>query len=439
MHYLISIIYALSMVIYFTMFLSKRMKTCYYTAFFLYLFCFYCWVDAYTGQWGTFLIVLGAVVTIYWGCQKQLLEVVLALCGYLIAVFLDHLCTIPLSFWGITIRILKEYYIYIFLMPLITFFVLRILRRRFILPKLPVFQACPNNLLLAFLTELLVGISLLAFQFIYGDETGYPSMVLSWNGIIISALLLTTILIFYNMYAILERNQQLNLQKAQAEIMQDYTRRMESFYEEVRIFRHDYRNILSTLQHYIDSGDIQGLQAYYHDKILSGTEILSDNGYLLGKLHLVEDPAVKSLLYTKIISILNHKLAFDLELQETLPPLPMDSLSLCRILGILMDNAIEASLESGEKMLRLAVFRKEGCFVFIIANSTQPLQAPLSRLNMPGYSTKAGHDGLGLASVAKLIGSLPNVLLSTEYNEGIFRQILKISLEEKAAGRKSPA
>ena len=54
------------------------------------------------------------------------------------------------------------------------------------------------------------------------------------------------------MYDILKKNYELNLLQAQSAIMQDYAHRMESLYEDVRIFRHNYRNILATMQNYID-------------------------------------------------------------------------------------------------------------------------------------------------------------------------------------------
>lgn len=415
----------------FTALLSRRMKIKHYILLFTFLMLIYInnWVGTLIGQWGTFFLVLGDIAIIYASCRK-LLEVLLSLCGYLILVFIQYCFTIPLSFMGITISDLQQDYAIPFLvvMSLIAILILLCLRRFFILPKLSVFQACPTKLLGVFLSELLLGICLMAFHFIFGEAKGYPSSILSWSAALLSTLLISTILVFYNMYNILKENQALSLQQAQAEIMQDYTRRMESFYEEIRSFRHDYQNILATLQDYIDTGDLDGLRVYYHNKIIPNAEILSDNGYQLGKLGLIEDTAVKSLLYTKIISILNYGLSFDLELKASVPPLPMDSLSLCRVLGILMDNAIEAALESERKILRLAILTEDSAVSFILANSAPPLQVPLSTLAKPGYSTKEGHSGLGLANVAKIIKPLSNVLLSTEYRDNIFRQILEIHL-----------
>nr|WP_305114526.1 hypothetical protein [uncultured Acetatifactor sp.] len=84
-------------------------------------------------------------------------------------------------------------------------------------------------------------------NFIYGEVVAYPTEVLSLNGMLITAFTLSAILIFYNMYDILKKNHELSLQQAQFAIIQDYAQRMENLYEDVRVFRHDYRNILATM------------------------------------------------------------------------------------------------------------------------------------------------------------------------------------------------
>lgn len=431
MEFVISLLSALSFMIGPVSLLSKRMDSIWYIILLSYFYCIYHFFQG-IGQWATFLLLFGNIVIIYLGCQRQLLEVIFSLCGYLILIFIDHLLTIPLSFLGYLIPYLRQYFFIIFTVieVLIAVPVLYFLRKYFIIPKLTIFQTCPQKLLKVFFIDLLLNFFLFTFNFIYGEKFGYPTSILTWNGTIISILSLANILVFYNMYNILKENHDLILQQAQSEIMQDYTKRMELFYEDVRTFRHDYRNILATLQDYIDNENIKELQYYYHSKILSNTEILSDDGYILGKLHLIEDSAVKSLLYTKMIAVFNKKLSFELELSQPIPILPMDNLTLCRILGILIDNAVEAAAESPEKLFRLAILRESSSVVFILANSTLPLQFPLSKLSEPGYSSKKGHSGLGLAIVRKMLAPLSDALLQTECSDNIFRQILEISTQE---------
>lgn len=416
--------------------LPKRMKYTYYIFLGIYLFSLYNWLDIYLGQWLTFPLVIGCSLIIYFGYNKNLFDLILALTGYLIVILWNHVLTIPMTILGKSLSYLYEHFeISVYLVMILTsFLILRIIRRFFILPKLSILYSCPRKLLSFFLAELYLGITLLAANFIYGESVSYPTEVLSWNGVIITLLVLSTVLIFYNMYDILEKNHELNLQQAQSAVMQDYTHRMESFYEEIRSFRHDYRNILSTMQSYIEGEDIEELKQYFHKNILNNTAILSDEGFYLGKLHQLEDTAVKSLLYTKLIAAFNRDIDLELEIVEPIPILPIESLTLCRILGILLDNAIEASAESPEKKLRISVVSTETTVIFTITNSTLPLSVPISRLLQRGYSSKERHEGIGLSTVIELLAPIPYANLSTGCEDTVFCQTLEIQKSTSKKG-----
>lgn len=430
MSFCINIISSIYIMTGFIRLLSNRMKTRYYMALFLLLFIIYTFFDPYFGQWMTFWGIPSCCCIIYFGCDKRLLDVILSLTGYLITVILNHIFYITMSLFGLPLLFLQNTAAYNILcslfLTIITALVLSIVKKRFLHPRLTILMTCQDRLLRLFLTVLLIGIGLIALNFVYGESVSYPTEVLSMTGLIASVFTLSAVLIFYSMYGILKQNHDLTLQQTQMEIMQDYMKHMESLYDEVRSFRHDYKNILSSMQCYIDADDIDALRTYFYGTILPGAKTLSDSGFSLGRLRLIDDPAVKSILYTKFISILNHGLSFTLELTEPVPPVPMDSLTLCRILGILLDNAAEAAMESAEKRILFAIICEERQISFLTENSTQPLPVPLSQLEEQGYTTKPGHGGLGLAVLKSLLDPLPQASLHTEYLDGVFRQTLII-------------
>ena len=428
MDILVAVLSSICLAVGFLGLLPFQMKVKYYLFLFAYLFSVYFCFDIYFGQWLTITLISGCSLIIYQGCHRNILHLTFALTGYLILILIDHIFTIPLSVLGLSISYIHEHYelTFSFLEILVAYITLRLLRRRFILPRLPILSACPKKLLRFFLAELYAGLALMTANFIYGEAVDYPTEVLSLNGALITAFTLSTILIFYHMYDILKKNHELSLQQTQAAIMQDYARRMESLYQDVRGFRHDYRNILATMQNYIDGENTEALKEYFHKTILRDIPVLSDDSFLLGRLHQLEDDAVKSLLYTKAVAILNHDIHFELEVAERIPVLPMDSLALCRILGILLDNALEAALDSAEKSLRISIVAVDIAVIFMITNSTPPLSLPLNRLSERGTSSKAGHDGIGLATVRELLDPLPCVELSTKYRDTVFCQTLKI-------------
>lgn len=413
--------------------LPVRMKLRYCVLLCAYFFPIYYWLDAYFGQWLTIPLVLGCSFIIYLGCLRNILYLAFSLTGYLLAILINHIFTIPLSILGMSIPYLQGSPAIIFFYLVLastTYTILRLLRRFFILPRLSILSACPKKLLVFFLAELYTGLALMTANFIYGEAVSYPTEVLSLNGALITVFTLSTLLIFCNMYDILKRNHELSLQQAQSSIMRDYARRMEGLYEDIRAFRHDYRNILATMQHYIDGENTGTLKEYFHKTILNGTPALSDDGFTLGRLHRLEDDAVKGLLYTKTVAILNHGISLELEIAEEVPVLPMDSLTLCRILGILLDNALEASLDSPEKLLRIAIITTDTAVLFVITNSTLPLPVPVGTLLKRGYSSKEGHEGIGLATVTELLSRISCAELSTGCEGTVFCQTLKVQREK---------
>lgn len=407
--------------------LSQQMKLRYYTALTFHLLFLYTVCGSFLGQWLTFPLVLGSITIVYFGCHKNIWSVILSLTGYLITIFSNHILTIPLSFLGFSISDISGKYYFPFLICgiILNFTLLFLVRKLLSNPKLRFLQECPQKLQLVFLAQLLLCILLIAINFIYGETVEYPIEVLSYNGLLISAFTLFTLILFYLLYKILQENYELKLQQTEQELLKNYTQRMESFYEDFRIFRHDYKNILSTLSYYINQKDWTQLQHYFDEKILPSGNTLSSNNFTIGKLHAIEIPSIKSVLYAKLILALNKELSLTLELTDHLKTIYMNELDLSRILGIILDNAIEAASSTTEKLLSIAIVISENNIIFSFSNSCPPLEVPITQLYKKGYTTKENHDGLGLYSVRNLTETLDNVSYSAEY-DGMFHQVLEI-------------
>uniref|UniRef100_UPI004055A1F5 sensor histidine kinase n=1 Tax=Acetatifactor sp. TaxID=1872090 RepID=UPI004055A1F5 len=353
---------------------------------------------------------------------------IFSLAGYFIAVFVNHMFSIPLSLLGISVTEISTQHPVIFLITVtaVTAFLLLLIKKHFLRPKLKYLLECPKKLQYFFLIQLLVCVVLFTVNFVYGEAVGYPAEVLSLNGLIITIFTLFTMVLFYCLYLLLQENYELKLHQKEQEMLRDYTERVESFYEEFRVFRHDYKNILSTLSYYIEESNVAELQTYFQEKILPTGESLSSDKFALSKLHLIQVPAVKSLLYTKLLSALNKEIALTLEIAAPLTEVCMDELDLSRILGILIDNSIEAALLTQEKLLTIAIVITEDAVLFSFVNSCPSLDVPVSTLSEQGYTTKEAHDGLGLYTVQNIVDSLEHVTFTMQY-DGQFRQVLEIS------------
>lgn len=102
---------------------------------------------------------------------------------------------------------------------------------------------------------------------------------------------------------------------------------------------------------------------------------------------------------------------------------------LSRIIGIFLDNAIEALENEKEKILKIELSRDDKFINILIANkcSSPP---DLDKIHESGYSTKGSERGEGLSIVKSLLEKNKYVLNNTYYNEDekMFYQELIIKL-----------
>ena len=99
-----------------------------------------------------------------------------------------------------------------------------------------------------------------------------------------------------------------------------------------------------------------------------------------------------------------------------------------RILGILLDNAIDAASECDKKVLNI-VFRndsKNSRNIILIENTYKDKSVNISEIFNKGVSGKENHTGLGLWEVRNILKKNNNVNLHTEKTDKYFSQQLEI-------------
>lgn len=107
--------------------------------------------------------------------------------------------------------------------------------------------------------------------------------------------------------------------------------------------------------------------------------------------------------------------------------LPISPYDFSRILGIFLDNAIEAAKTSTEKEIGLRCENNNNSYQIIIENSYINKDVDIEKIFLKGYSSKKIKSGLGLWEVSKLINTIPNISLYTEKDDNHFIQKLIIS------------
>ena len=208
--------------------------------------------------------------------------------------------------------------------------------------------------------------------------------------------------------------------------MERYSRHIEELYKEVRSFRHDYSNLLTSLRLGIEEEDMEQIKEVYDSVLKDSSEKLQDNKYDLGRLVNIRDKALKSLLAGKFLKARDKKIVFNVEVPEEIQVEGMSLLDFLTIVSILCDNAIEASAEASQPHVSIAFLKNGAQETFIIENSIKEEGIDISEIFSFGASSKGEERGVGLYTVVKIVESHPNTSLNTTCQNQVFRQVLTV-------------
>lgn len=357
----------------------------------------------------------------------------MALC-YILGVFVNYIIIGLLHLSGLGTDFLNESLLYYFIfnvvqaciMHAVTYpagqFYRKLIRERLI-------PLCENRqkkkiVYLISLEIILCGL-IFVFNVVFGNSIGYTSPVLLFNGILFFLFFLSTGIMIWQLYKTMQEDYRLRARITQAESLGEYALRLENLYQEIRGFKHDYLNILSSMYSYLEEGRFDELKQYYEQKLLPDGKKLAESDMSIGKLGNMKIMELKGLLYTKVLKAADSELHVTVDIPEPIASINMDIPDLIRILGILLDNAIEAALQTSEKELYIGILGGSERDHIRIANSSLPVPN-IAELFKEGYSEKDGHPGIGLYEVNTLLDKHPEALLNTEYKDGSFIQLLWI-------------
>ena len=225
-----------------------------------------------------------------------------------------------------------------------------------------------------------------------------------------------------------ELQEKVVLQKEiQLQNLSNYSQQVEGLYQEIRGFRHDYANILSSLKIGIDQKDIKLVSQVYDSVLKNSGEKLKGKRFDVAHLRNINDLALKSLLLSKLSEAQNLSVPVSLETSEQFSIKNMEQIDFLTITSILLDNAIESAAEGG-----IAVCFLEDTewnkLVMIVKNFTLEREIELRDIFKRDNSSKGVGRGIGLANVRKILKSYPNVCLKTTSKNYVFTQILEIEL-----------
>ena len=196
-----------------------------------------------------------------------------------------------------------------------------------------------------------------------------------------------------------------------------------------RIDNHENKSQLKRLRNKIDKENKEAIE--YIDMILDTR--IKNNEKILNKTKIIPDSDLKVLIDSKIMTMeeknINNKLHVDKEV-KTIDLIEIDQLlmeDICKIVGVYLDNAIEAVETLDKKEIQLDLYKLDDFLCISVVNNYEG-EIELDKLYDVGYTTKDNGHGYGLPLVAEIVDNNKNLSKETHVNEEIFRQVLKIKM-----------
>ena len=196
----------------------------------------------------------------------------------------------------------------------------------------------------------------------------------------------------------------------QQELIETHYQEVDNMYQQMRGWRHDYRNHIQTMKAYAASGDWDAIRQYLDllDEDLTTVDTVIKTG----------NPMTDAILNSKISLAKSKNIPVVADAHIPLK-LKSSELDLCCIIGNQFDNAIEASLKLPEKerMIRVYMDMKNTQLYISFTNFTA--QGKLKKQGNLFRSTKGEGHGFGLVRIDAIVERLDGYI-SRNSEEGAF-------------------
>lgn len=219
-------------------------------------------------------------------------------------------------------------------------------------------------------------------------------------------------LIIYNKYMVVK---EVKKTEELLDMMTIYEKRI----DEDRIIRHEMLNNLLALKSFKDKNSKD------FDKTLDDF-IMTCSNKSVGVKNIYKLPSgLKGIVYYKMNIASDKKINYNINISKQVNiKLEKENykeyVSLCKILGIIIDNAIEASEKTKHKLLIIDAHNEKDGVVVEVTNSCKEKDIDISSLYKKGYSSKGHNRGFGLHIARMLLKNSKHLKMEQECVNNLF-------------------
>lgn len=212
-------------------------------------------------------------------------------------------------------------------------------------------------------------------------------------------------------------------------IMLKSLKEYETMLDQYRISNHENKNQLLTVRNMLPDGDIETRN--YIDKIVQNN--LKDNNNIMIKVSKIPSGGLKGLIYSKLLVMKEKKINYSLNISRgvsTIDLIKLDDnvvLDICKIIGVYLDNSIEAVEGLNEKSISIEMYMQDENLIIRISNNYEGL-LDINKIDEKGYTSKGSGHGYGLPLTKELINNNSRLSNNKSISGNIFSQELVIKI-----------
>lgn len=269
--------------------------------------------------------------------------------------------------------------------------------------------------------EFLISISIILIELFMGAITFRMTMKSQDTlSIIMNIIIMTVVLtIVYFLYLEAKKSQKIS---DNYNILLSYLDKYEQELVEKRKIIHDYKNQIIIINGYIN--EKKKLKEYLNEIIKEQKEYVDNN--LLKSIDKLPK-GLKGIIYYKLSTVINSikidiKTTGNLKIYDNLKP--CNNKDTLKIIGILLDNAIEASSIEKDPYMYINIKIIQQNIKIEIANKCSS-EVKINKIRDNGYSTKGMGRGYGLSLIEEIIIKNPKIKMTYGYENKMFYAIFE--------------
>lgn len=254
-----------------------------------------------------------------------------------------------------------------------------------------------------------------------------------FNNNIITYLVIIVMLICILLYLFKQKIENEKISKKYDELL-DVMKSYESDIQEQRTLRHETKNEFATIKCKLQDKENNKTIIEYIDSVIGEKEKAGSTKY--SKFKYLPSNGLKGFFYYKFIEAEKKGINVSINISKQIENSFLkdietkDFKDLARIIGVYLDNAIEASSTSEDKKLGIEMYLIKEKIEIIITNTFNN-EINLDKIGKESFSTKGKHRGHGLLLVNKILSENNMFEAKNEIRGNIYIQSLKIKDNKK--------